>query len=243
MKYTQKPVSIFPNNVLLYNPMKYCILLSFHMTTKFLNMFQTSPFCPYRVPDIATWSYQTRGFRLLITSWHIFPFHYFTLAPFFAFSLICLSYINKSFVMKMSWLLPRAKLQRVTFFMKRSYLLPRENFKLPYLPNQAHWDPVICTQLRFSHIHSIHQTSREFIKGNFGYLALICALWSSRGRAGKKVTAVTFFRCPTVNREHLNQYHITPQCHLVIGYKFVSQRHCWYHGSTTLNKIRQNTST
>ena len=58
------------------------------MTIKFLNVFQTSSFCPYRVPDIATWSYQTRGFRLLITSWHIFPFHYFTLAPFFAFSLI-----------------------------------------------------------------------------------------------------------------------------------------------------------
>ena len=64
MKYTQKPVSIFPNNVRLYNP----ILLSFHMTMKFLNVFQTSPCCPYRVPDIATWSYQTRGFRLLITS-------------------------------------------------------------------------------------------------------------------------------------------------------------------------------
>ena len=80
----------------------------------------------------------------------------------------------------------------------KSYLLheaelpPSPNFKLPYLPNQANWDPGICTQLRSSHIHSIHQTSREFIKGNFGYLALICALWSSRGRAGKKVTAVTF---------------------------------------------------
>ena len=97
------------------------------MTIKFLNVFQTSPFCPYRVPNIATWSYQTRGFLLLITSWHIFPVHYFTLAPFFAFSLICLSYINKSFVMKMSCLLPRGKLQRVIFFMKRSYLLPREN--------------------------------------------------------------------------------------------------------------------
>ena len=200
MKCTQKPVSIFPNNVLLYNPIKYCILLSFHMKIKFLNVFQMSPFCPYCLPAIATWSYQTRGFRLLITSWHIFPFHYFTLAPFFAFSLIFLSYIDKSFVMKMSCLLLRAKLQRVTFFMKRSYLLPRENFKLPYLPNQAHWDTGICTQLRSSHIHSIHQKSREYIKGNFEYLALICAIWFSRGRAGKKVTAVTFFRCPTVYR-------------------------------------------
>ena len=178
--------------------MSHWSLLSLHMNINFLNVFQTSPFCPYRVPDIATWSYQTRGFHLLITSWDIFPVHYFTLATFFAFSLICLSCINKSFVMKISCLLPRAKLQRVTFFMKRSYLLPRENFKLPYLPNLAHWDPGICTKLRSSHIHSIHQESRDFINGNFVYLALVCAVWSSRGRARKKVTAVTFFRCPTV---------------------------------------------
>ena len=178
--------------------MKYCILLSFRMNITFLNVFQTSPLCPYCVSDIATWSYQTRGCHLLITSWHIFPVHHFTLAPFFVFSLICLPYINKSFVMKMSCLLPRAKLLRVTFFMKRSYLLPRENFNLPYLPNQAPWDSGICTQLRSSHIHSIHQKSCDFIHGNFVYLALICAAWSSRGRVGKKVTAVTFFRCPTV---------------------------------------------
>ena len=178
--------------------MKYCILLSFHMDIKILNVLQTSPFCPYRVPDIATWSYQTRVFHLLIASWHIFPVYYFTLALFFAFSLICLSYINKSFVMKMSCILPRAKLQRVTFFVKWSYLLLRENFKLPYLPNQAQWDPGICSQLRSNHIYSIHQKSRDFINGNFVYFALICALWSSRGRAGKKVTAVTFIRCPTV---------------------------------------------
>ena len=161
---------------------------------------KTSPFCPYCVPDIAAWSHQTRVFHLLITPWHIFPVHHFTLAPFLAFSLFCLSYINKSFVMKMSYLLPRVKLLRVTFFMKWSYLLPRENFKLPYLPNQAHYDSGICTQLRPSHIHYIHKKSSDFINGNFTYLALICAVWSSRGRAGKKITAVTFFRCPTVTR-------------------------------------------
>ena len=98
----------------------------------------------------------------------------------------------------MSYLLPCAKFNRVTFFMKRSYLLTRENFKLPYLPNQAYWDPGICSQLKSSHIHSIHQKSSDFINGNFVYSSLICAVWSSRGRAGKKVTAVTFFRCPTV---------------------------------------------
>ena len=159
--------SIFRNQLVyfrttcFYNPMKYCILLSFYINIIFLNVFQTSPFCPYRVPDIPTWSYQTRVFHLLITSWHILPVHYFTLAPFFAFSLIRLSYINKSFLTRMSYLLPRAKFQRVTFFMKRSYLPPRDNFKLPYLPNPAHWDPGICSQLRSSHIHSIHQKSKK----------------------------------------------------------------------------------
>ena len=86
-----------------YNPMKYLILLPFHMNIKSLNVFQTSPFCSYYFPDIATWSYQTRGIHLVITSWHIFPVHHFTLAPFFAFRLICLSYINNSFAMKMTF--------------------------------------------------------------------------------------------------------------------------------------------
>ena len=187
MKCTQKPVSIFPNNVLL----KSHEILHFGVISHEYNIFKCvskSPFCPHCVRDIATWSYQTRGFHLLITLWHIFPVHY-----------CCFSYINKLFVTKMSCLLPRAKLLRVTFFMKRSYLFPREKFKLPFLPNQTHWDPGICTLLRSSHTHSIHQKSRDFIHANVVYLALICAVWSSRGRAGKKVTAVTFFRCPTVN--------------------------------------------
>ena len=98
MKYTQKPISIFPNNLLLQSH-EILHFLSFHMNNNFLNVFKTSQFCPYCVPDIPTWSYQTSGFHLLITSWHIFPVHHFTLAPFFAFSLICLSYINKSFIM------------------------------------------------------------------------------------------------------------------------------------------------
>ena len=106
---------------------------------------------------------------------------------------------NRYFLMKTSYLLPRAKLLWVTFFMKWSYLLPRENFKLPYLPNQTDKDPGICTQQRYSHIHTIHRKSPDFIHRNFAYLVLICAVWSCRGHAGKKVTAVTFFRCPTVS--------------------------------------------
>ena len=87
--------------------MKYFILLPFHMNITSLNMFRTSPFCSCCLPDIATWSYQTRGIHLVITSWHISssPFH---IGSFVAFRRICLSYINKSFVMKMSYLLPRA---------------------------------------------------------------------------------------------------------------------------------------
>ena len=127
-----------------------------------------------------------------------FSVHHLLLAPFFVFSLSCLSYINISFVLKMGYLLTRAKMPPVTFFMKWSYLLPRENFKLPYPPDQARQDPGICTQLRSSHIHSIHKNSRDFMQGNLVYLVRICAVWSGRGRAGKKVTSVTFFRCPTV---------------------------------------------
>ena len=114
LKWSTSTLSTLRNQLIyfrttcFYNPMEYCILLSFHINMNFLNVFQTSPFCPCRVPDIATWSYQTRVFHL-ITSWHIFPVHYFTLAPFFASSLIRLSYINKSFVTRMSYLLPRAK--------------------------------------------------------------------------------------------------------------------------------------
>ena len=111
---TRRNQLVYFRTTCFYNPMKYCILLSFHINVKILNVFQTSPFCPYRVPYIAMWSYQTRVFHLLITSLHILPVHYFTLAPFFAFSFFRLSYINKSFVTRMSYLLPCAKFQRVT---------------------------------------------------------------------------------------------------------------------------------
>ena len=103
MKYTQKPVTIFPNNMLLHSHKilhfvaishEYQFLMCLKRHHSVPIVFQTSPR-----------GHQTRGFHLLITSWHIFPVHHFTLAHFFAFSRICLSYVNKSFVMK-----------RVTFF-------------------------------------------------------------------------------------------------------------------------------
>ena len=81
---------------------------------------------------------------------------------------------------------------------KRSYLIPRTNFQLPYLPSQAHKDPSIYPQLKSGHIHSIHQQSRDFIHGNFAYLPVFVAVWSDRGHARKKVTAVSFFRCHTM---------------------------------------------
>ena len=137
MKYIQKLVSIFPNNVLLQSH-EILHFVGISHEYQIYKCVSNVTILSQNIPDIATWSYQTRGFHLLITSWHILPVHHFTLAPFFAFSLTCLSYINKSFVMKMSFLLPREKLLRVTFFVKWSYVLPRENFKLPYLPKQAH---------------------------------------------------------------------------------------------------------
>ena len=197
MKYIQKPVCIFPNNVFLqsHEILRFGVISHEYEIFKCVsNVVILSLLCSWHRHVVVSDTWFSSAHHIVT---YIFssPFH---IGSFFAFRLICLSYINKSFVMKMSCLLPRPKLLRVTFFIKRSYLLPRENFKLPYLPNQAHWDPGICTQLRSSHIHSIHQKTCDFIHGNFVYLALICAVWSSRGRAGKKVTAVTFFRCPTV---------------------------------------------
>ena len=151
-------------------------------------VFLTSPRCRIRHVFFIYSSHRDTYFQFTISQW---------LLSLRSVLSVCHISINH---LKWKWVafFPAQKLQRVTFFMKRSYLLPRENFKLPYLPNQAHWDPGICSQMRSSHIHSIHQKSRDFINGNFVYLALSCAFWSSRGRAGKKVTAVTFFRCPTV---------------------------------------------
>ena len=155
MTYVQKSVSIFPNNVLLQShEILHFVVISheYNIVKCVSNVTILSLLCFWHrhVVVSVTWLSSAHHIVTYISS---SPFHS---GSFFAFSLICLSYINKSLVMKMSCLLTRAKLLRVTFFMKRSYLLPRENFKLPYLPNQAHWDSGFCTQLRYSHIHSIH---------------------------------------------------------------------------------------
>ena len=128
-------------------------------------MFKVSSCCPYCVPDIATWPYHTHGFYLLITSWHIFSVHHFTLAPIFALSVICLSYINKSFVMKMSYFLPRAKLLRVTFFMKWSYLLPAKILECHITRTRYIRIPVVA--LNWDLVTSILYTKkpRDFIQG------------------------------------------------------------------------------
>ena len=55
---------------------------------------------------------------------------------------------------------------------------------------------MICTQLRSRLIHSVHKRSRIFIHGNFAFFARICASLIS-------LTAVTFFRCPTVSELEL----------------------------------------
>ena len=100
--------------------------------------------------------------------------------------------------------LPSSPREIATSYLLREVELPPSPWKfLPYLPNQTHSDPGIRTQQRYSHIHTTHQESHGFIQGNFAYLALICALWSGRGLAGKKVSAVSFFRCPTL---HISAY-------------------------------------
>ena len=131
------------------------------------------------------------GFNLLITSWHLFLVHHFLLAPFFALSLICLPYINKSFVMKTSYLVPRAKLLPVTFFVKWSYLLPAKTLNC-HISRTMHIRIPVFT-LNWHLVTSILYTNkaRDFIQRNFAYLALICAVWSGRGRDGKKVTAAS----------------------------------------------------
>ena len=114
--------------------------------------------------------------------WHIFPVHPFTLAPFFAFRLICLSYINKSFVMKMSYLLHRAKLLRVT-----SSSTWRGITSLPVKTLNCHISRTRHTSipvfvLNCDQVTSILYTKNRAISPT-GYLTLICAVWSSRGRS------------------------------------------------------------
>ena len=97
-------------------------------------------------------------------------------------SYICSSYINKSFVIK--W---------VTFFRAQNC------YELPSL-----WSGVTSFPVKTlnCHISRTRPTRIPVFALNWdlvlSYLARICAVWSSRGRAGKKVTAVTFFCCPTV---------------------------------------------
>ena len=164
--------------------MKYCILLAFHMNIKCINVFQTSPFCPYCVPDIATLSYQTHGFHLLITSWHILPVHHFTLAPFFAFSLICLSYINKSFVMKMSYLFPARTCYELPSSWSGITSFPVKTLNCHISQNRHTRIPVFA--LNWDLVTSILYTKNRTISsyGNFAYRAIICAVWSSRGEEG-----------------------------------------------------------
>ena len=68
------------------------------------------------------------------------------------------------------------------------YLLPRENLNCYISQTITLWSR-LCTQLRSSHIHSIHHEVHFLIHQsailNFGYLATLFenAVWSSRGRA------------------------------------------------------------
>ena len=69
----------------------------------------------------------------------------------------------------------------------------------------------ICTPLRSSKIHSIEQKLHDFMHRNFAYLALICAVWSGRDRAGKNVTTVTSV-VPSWNRKVANEVYLSCSC-------------------------------
>ena len=183
MKYTQKPVSIFPNNVLLQSHEIFHFVAISHEYQIFKCVSNAAIlFLLFYWHRHVVRAYQRRGIHLVITSWHIFPVHPFTLAPFFAFRLICLSYINKSFVMKMSYLLHRAKLLRVT-----SSSTWRGVTSLPVKTLNCHISRTRHTSipvfvLNCDQVTSILYTKNRAISPT-GYLTLICAVWSSRGRS------------------------------------------------------------
>ena len=58
-----------------------------------------------------------------------------------------------------------------------------------FAPNWDLVSPILCTK---NHVISYRGTLRIW--------PIFVPLWSGRGRAGKKLTAVTFFRCPIVTR-------------------------------------------
>ena len=114
-----------------YNLKKYCILFPRHMNIHFLKCISNVTI----LPTMCSW--HTHGFHVLISSWRLFSdSHFYWLLSVGSVLSVCHMSI-KWFIMKMSYLLPRAKFLPGTLFMNRSYLLPRENFKLPYLPSEA----------------------------------------------------------------------------------------------------------
>ena len=58
-------------------------------------------------------------------------------------------------------------------------------------------------KIKSYHSHSEFQKSSDFAHDNVAYFVIICTGRFARGHAWKKVTAVSFFRCPTVSLVHL----------------------------------------
>ena len=122
MKYTQKPVSIFPNNVLLQShEISHSVAISHEYPTFEYMCFKRR----HSVPIV----FLTRcRIRHVIFTCSLHPDNHFHVTISYwllsVHSVLSVCHINKSLVMKMNYVLPRAKLLPVTFFMKWSYLLP-----------------------------------------------------------------------------------------------------------------------
>ena len=103
-----------------------------------------------------------------------------------------------TFFLAVSNLLPRGSPPRVAGTAVTSFLAMRLNchiyrtrrtrFQL-FAPNWDLVSTILCTK---NHVISYRGTLR--------IRPVFVPLWSGRGRAGKKVTAVTFFRCATMTR-------------------------------------------
>ena len=100
-------------------------------------------------------------------------------------SVLCLSCINKSFVIKWVSFSPAQNCYELpsSWSGVSSFLVKTLNCHISRIRHTR--ISVFGLNWESNHIHSIHQKSRDFIHGNLAYLALICAVWSSR--------------CPTVN--------------------------------------------
>ena len=183
MKYTQKPVSIFPNNVLLqaHEILNYIAISHEYQIFKCVeNVRILSLLCPWLRHVVVSGTLFSFAHHI-VTNISSSPFH---IGSFFALSIMWLSYINKAVVMKICYLLPRKKLLRVTFFVKWSYLLHGKT--LNCLNSRIRHTRISVFALNWDLVTSILCIKSRAIHRNFAYFARICTVWSSPGRLRRR---------------------------------------------------------